>query len=39
MDSLRKALMELTQSASPVGILTHINPDGDGFCAALFMAK
>lgn len=39
MKELRQILYGLREAPSPVGIVSHINPDGDGFCASLFLAK
>lgn len=34
---LKKGLLSALQTASKIAITTHVNPDGDGFCAALAM--
>jgi phosphoesterase RecJ-like protein len=39
MDELRQELRGLAEAEGPIGLLSHVNPDGDGFCACLFMAK
>lgn len=38
MDELKAALRQLLKAEMPIGIVSHVNPDGDGFCASLFMA-
>ena len=38
MDELKAALRQLIIAEMPIGIVSHVNPDGDGFCASLFMA-
>ncbi len=37
LTELRQDFLSALQAASEIGITTHINPDGDGFCAALAM--
>jgi len=39
MDELKRQLLGLLEDEAPIGLISHINPDGDGFCACLFLAK
>ncbi|MBN1326503.1 MAG: hypothetical protein JW996_00995, partial [Candidatus Cloacimonetes bacterium] len=34
-DELKSRILSAVEKAESVAILTHIDPDGDGFCAAL----
>ena len=36
---LKSYINEALKSASSIGIMSHINPDGDGFCASLALQK
>lgn len=38
MQKLKTILQELKTTEGTMGIVSHINPDGDGFCASLFLA-
>lgn len=37
LPELKTALLAALQTATKIAITTHVNPDGDGFCAALAM--
>ena len=39
MDYLKQALKDLANCDDQIAIVSHVNPDGDGFCASLFLAK
>lgn len=39
MLSLTDSIIELIKSAQSIVIATHVNPDGDGFCAALALQR
>lgn len=38
MQNLTNELIQLVDRPDPIAVLSHINPDGDGFCASLFIA-
>ena len=39
MEDIRNKLLKLISSADRIVITTHINPDGDGYCAALALQR
>lgn len=38
MQNLSYELIQLLARPQPIAVLSHVNPDGDGFCASLFIA-
>ena len=39
MDYLKNALRDLINCDETIAVVSHVNPDGDGFCASLFLVK
>lgn len=39
MNTIAEELLRQVQSANSIAITTHVNPDGDGFCAALALQR